>query len=198
MPTTRIEGRTAVFADWAWQALLVTGVCSVALGLVLLAWPGKTETVAGTLSALVLLSSAAVQWIVAFGTRISTPLKVLEFGSGTVALLLGLWCFDSGQWVLLLALWIGMGWMIRGVVQAIVGAWSEEFAGAGRQEVVGLCTTVMGIVVAVVPFGSMMALALAVGPYLILLGISEILTAARVDRGAVQAIPEGGPSALWN
>ncbi|MEV6773330.1 DUF308 domain-containing protein [Nocardia sp. NPDC051030] len=188
MPTNRIEGRTAVFADWAWQALLVTGVCSVLLGLVVAVWPNKSVTVAGTLCGLILLASAGAQLIVAFGAHISTPLKVLEFLSGAAALVLALWCFNSGQWVLLLALWIGMGWMTRGVVQAIVAAWSEQFDGAGRQEIIGLITTAVGLIVAVGPFETMTSLSVAVGLFVIALGASEIFMATRVERSVPQPV----------
>ncbi|MCU1643795.1 MAG: hypothetical protein JWN03_4070 [Nocardia sp.] len=182
MPTNRIEGRTAVFADWAWQALLVVGGCSVLVGVTLAVWPNKSEVVEGILCGLVLLATAGVQFVVAFGANIATPLKVLEFFSGLTALLLALWCINSGQWVLLLALWIGMGWMVRGVVQAIVAAWSDEFTGSGWQEVFGLCTTVVGAVVAVGPFQSTVSLSVAVGLFTVVLGITEMSTAARVER----------------
>ncbi len=177
-----------MFADWAWQALLVTGICSVLLGITMAVWPDKTVTVAGTLCGLVLLATAGAQFVVAFGARIATPLRVMEFASGAAAVVLALWCFNSGQWVLLLALWIGMGWMTRGVVQAIVGAWSEEFDGAGRQEVVGLVTTAVGLVVAVGPFDSLTSLSVGVGLFVIALGASEIFTATRIERSAGAAV----------
>ncbi|MFI6865811.1 DUF308 domain-containing protein [Nocardia sp. NPDC050406] len=182
MPTNRIEGRTAVFADWAWQTLLVVGVCSVVLGLTLAVWPAKSVTVAGTLFGLVLVATAAVQWIVAFGANIPTALKLLEFASGLLAALLAYHCFSSGAWVLLLAMWIGMGWMIRGVVQAIVAAWSDELAGTGRQEVIGLATTAVGLVIAVGPFSSLTTLSVAVGLLTVALGATEIGTAVRLER----------------
>ncbi|NNH68884.1 DUF308 domain-containing protein [Nocardia uniformis] len=186
MPTNRIEGRTAVFADWAWQTLLVVGVCSVVLGLTVAVWPGKSIDVAGALFGLVLAATAAVQWIVAFGARLPTALRIMEFGSGLLAILLAYHCFGSGEWIPLLAMWIGMGWMIRGVVQAIVAAWSDELAGAGRQELVGLTTTVVGIVVAVGPFSTLTALSVVVGLFTIALGAAEILTAVRVEREVIE------------
>ncbi|MFJ4653778.1 DUF308 domain-containing protein [Nocardia sp. NPDC088792] len=188
MPTNRIEGRTAVFADWAWQALLVTGVCSVGLGAVMMVWPDKSETVAATLSGLVLLATVAVQLIVAFGARIATALKVLEFLGGAVSGVLAAWCFHSGEWVVLLALWVGMGWMVRGILQAIVAAWSERFAGSGRQEVVGLVTLVVGIIVAVGTFETLTSLSIVVGLFTIALGVSEILVSTRLERSAMEVV----------
>ncbi|QLY28450.1 DUF308 domain-containing protein [Nocardia huaxiensis] len=181
MPTNRIEGRTAVFADWAWQALLVVGVCSVLLGVALAVWPNKSEPLEGALCGLVLAASAAVQLIVAFGANIAGGLRVLEFFSGVVALLLAIWAFGSGQWILLLALWIGMGWMIRGVLQAVVAAWTD-FPGAWRQEMIGLGTTAVGLVVAVGPFESPTAFSVWIGLLVIALGVTEVCTAVRLER----------------
>ncbi|MGV9409503.1 DUF308 domain-containing protein [Nocardia sp. NPDC003693] len=188
MPTNRIEGRTAVFADWAWQALIISGICTIATGVALTVWPNKSEVAMGVLAALILLGSAAAQFIVAFGAQIPTGLKVIEALSGAVALLLAIWCFDSGQWVLLLALWIGMGWMIRGVVLAIVAAWSNEYVGSGVQEGVGLATAAAGMVVAVGPFRSDTAFAVTVGLLTILVGASELVAAARVERGVAEPV----------
>ncbi|WP_330180676.1 DUF308 domain-containing protein [Nocardia sp. NBC_01503] len=187
MPTNRIEGRIAVFADWAWQALLVTGVCSVGVGITLAVWPNKSVTVEGTLCGLVLLATAAMQLIAAFGANIATALKVLQFIGGVTALLLALWCINSGQWVLLLALWIGMGWMVRGVVLAITAAWSDEFVGSGWQEIIGLVTAGVGMVVAVGPFETVTSLSIAVGLITLALGVTEIWTAARFERSGVGA-----------
>ncbi|MBF6180745.1 Uncharacterized conserved protein [Nocardia otitidiscaviarum] len=188
MPTNRIEGRTAVFAEWAWQTLLVIGVCSAVLGLATAVWPNKSTTVAGTLFGLVLLATAAVQAIVAFGANIPTALRFLEFFSALLAAALAYWCFGSGEWVPLLGMWVGMGWMARGVVLALVAAWSDELAGAGRQEAVGLTTTVVGIAVAVVPFQSIATLSVVVGLFTLALGVSEVLTAVRLERTADQIV----------
>lgn len=180
MPTNRIEGRIAVFADWAWQALLVSGACSVLLGVITMVWPNKSETVLGTLAGLILLATAAVQFVVAFGAHIATALKWLEFFAAVAATVLALWSFSSGQWISLLSLWIGMGWMIRGIVQAIAGAWSEQHAGSGRQEVLGLVTAAIGMILAVGPFQTATAFSVAVGLCVAALGVSEILTSAQL------------------
>lgn len=188
MPANRIEGRTDVFADWAWQALLVSGACSVVLGAVVLAWPDKSETISGTLFGLVLVATAATQFVVAFGAHIAGGLKWLEFFGGALALLLAVWCFGSGQWVVLLALWTGLGWMIRGILQAIVAAWSERFAGAGRQEIIGLLTMIAGLVVALGLFESMTALSIVGGVCTMALGVSEIMMAARFTGTSVETV----------
>ncbi|MGW4243098.1 DUF308 domain-containing protein [Nocardia sp. NPDC004722] len=182
MPANRIEGRTDVFADWAWQSLVVTGGCSVVLGLVLIAWPDKSESVAGILYGLALTATAAVQLIVAFGAHIATPLRMVEVASAILALALAISSFRSGDSVALLSLWVGMGWTVRGIVAAIVAVWSEQFQGSGRQELVGLGTMVAGVAIAAAPFVSMTTLSITVGLAIIALGASEILLGARVIR----------------
>lgn len=188
MPANRIEGRSEVFADWAWQSLVVTGGCSVVLGVVLAVWPDKSWTVADILFGLVLLASAAFQLVMAFGARMSTPLKWLEVVSAAVALLLAFWTLDGGAWVSLLSLWIAIGWVLRGIVQAIVGVWSEQYAGAGRLEFVGLATVAAGVGIAVASFETLPALAVAVGLLTIALGVSEIALGLRVEPRAVESV----------
>ena len=172
-----------MFARWAWQAMLVVGICSVVLGVVLAAWPNKSVYAADTLFGLCLLLSAAAQLVLAFGARIHPVLKWLVFGSGALAVLLAVWCFSSGGWILLLALWTGIGWMIRGIMQAIVAVWSDDLPGTVRLEAFGLATLVMGIVVVVAPFDSVDLLGVAVGLWLIVLGGMEADSAVRVQRG---------------
>ncbi|MEU1203839.1 DUF308 domain-containing protein [Nocardia sp. NPDC005825] len=188
MPANRIEGRSEVFADWAWQSLVVTGGCSVVLGVVLAVWPDKSWQVAGILFGLVLLATAAFQLVMAFGARIHTALKWLEVSSAVVSLVLALWTLDGGEWVSLLSLWIGIGWVLRGIVQAIVGVWSEEYAGAGGLELIGLATVAAGVGVAVAPFTTLPPLSITVGLLTVALGVSEIAIGLRVQPATVGTV----------
>ncbi|AYF78070.1 DUF308 domain-containing protein [Nocardia yunnanensis] len=188
MSATRIQGRTEVFADWAWQSLVVTGGCSILLGIVLAVWPDKSVTIAGILYGLVLIATAAVQAVIAFGARIGNPLKALEVASAILALALAASCFGSGESVALLSLWVGMGWTVRGIALAIVAVWSEQFQGAGRLELVGLATMIGGVAVAAIPFVSMTTLSITTGLLVIVLGVSEILLGARLQRGLVEPV----------
>ena len=52
----------------------------------------------------------------AFGTHAGAAMRVLAFLTGAVSLVLGLFCFrDNLESIILLALWIGISWVFRGM-----------------------------------------------------------------------------------
>lgn len=188
MPTFRVAGRTDVFIGEAWQAALAIGCASVALGVVMMVWPNKSVAMSELLFGIAMLLTAAWQMVLAFRGRIRSGLKVVEFVTALVAVLLAVWCMRSGDWVSLVALWVGLGWVIRGIVQATVAVWSDHLPGTVRQEIAGLLTLLAGIAVLIWPIDTLDALAVLAGVFLILLGLSEIRIATRVARP--RAVPE--------
>lgn len=116
-------GPLGALAGAAWQALLVAGLVSVVLGILVLVWPDASLRVAGVLFGLYLLFSGVMQLVAAFGTHATTALRVMAFISGALSILLGLFCFRGAmQSTLLLALWIGIGWLFRGITQTVAAA----------------------------------------------------------------------------
>ncbi|MFD0360799.1 HdeD family acid-resistance protein [Nocardia sp. GCM10030253] len=188
MPENESAGRAGVLFHGTRQVVLVAGVCSLMLGVVIAGWPHKSVAIAELLFGLYLVLSGALQLIIAVGSRFAMPLRVLVFVSGALSVCLAVLCFRSGNSVLLLALWIGIAWAIRGVIQATVAVWHDGLPEGGKQELFGLFTMVIGIVVIVVPFDSLDVLALAAGGLLVVLGALEILTGAR-GRGDVVSLP---------
>ncbi|WP_280235871.1 HdeD family acid-resistance protein [Nocardia cyriacigeorgica] len=192
MPTYEDSGPVSVLGRGVRQTVLAAGVCSVLLGVAVMMWPGKTVETVATLIGLYLLSGAALQLTVAFGSRLGRFPRLLMFLGGAVSAVLGVLAFRSGNWVLLVAMWLGVGWAVRGVVHAIAAVWDEdETPGRGVQEVIGLCTLTAGIVVAIVPFDSVDILAATAGCCMIALGIAEILTARKAP---VEAPPPVEPA----
>ncbi|MGX1251698.1 hypothetical protein RKD48_004209 [Streptomyces ambofaciens] len=122
-PEPAFEGPLHLLSRAAWQTVLFTGVASLILGVLVLVWPGASLLAAGVLFGLYLVISGILQLAAAFGTHRRTSLRVLAFISGAVSILLGLFCFRGPlQSVLLLALWIGIGWLFRGVTQIVAAA----------------------------------------------------------------------------
>ncbi|MGW8374514.1 DUF308 domain-containing protein [Streptomyces sp. ODS28] len=172
-----------------WQALLAAGAAAVLLGLVVLLWPDATVLVAGVAFGVYLLVSGMVQVIAAFGTRAATATRVVGVLSGAVSFLLGLFCFRGElRSVVLLALWIGVGWVLRGITQ-IAGAGGDPMAPArGWQIALGVVSVLGGIVLVVSPLSSVLVLAVLGGCWLAALGVVEIATAVRLRH----AVKESG------
>ncbi|WP_328439832.1 HdeD family acid-resistance protein [Streptomyces sp. NBC_00457] len=184
-----LEGPLHVLARTAWQAVLLTGIASLVLGVLVLVWPGASLWAAGVLFGLYLLVSGVLQLAAAFGTHRTTSLRVLAFISGTLSILLGLFCFRGAmQSILLLALWIGIGWLIRGITQTLAAAHDPSMPARGWQIFLGVLTFIAGVVLIDSPFESVAVLTLVGGWWLVAVGVVEIITALRI-RGRASRVP---------
>ncbi|MFD8702090.1 HdeD family acid-resistance protein [Kitasatospora sp. NPDC059648] len=185
------QGPLGLLAKAAWQVLLAAGVASLALGIVVFVWPRETLVVVGVLFGVYLLVIGVVQLVAAFGTHTTTALRVLAFISGAISLLLGLLCFRGAvQSLLLLALWIGIGWLFRGITQLAAVISDPLMPARGWQAFAGVANTLAGVLLMVWPVGSIAALTVLAGCWLVILGLVEIVTAIQV-RGRAKQIPAG-------
>ncbi|MFJ3216822.1 HdeD family acid-resistance protein [Kitasatospora sp. NPDC086801] len=186
-----VQGPLGMLAKAAWQVLLIAGIASLALGIVVFAWPKQTLLVVGVLFGLYLLVIGIVQLIAAFGTHATTALRVLAFISGAICILLGLLCFRSAvQSLLLLAIWIGIGWLFRGITQLAAAVSDPLMPARGWQAFAGVANTLAGVLLLVWPVGSIAALTVLAGCWLLILGLIEIVTALQM-RGRAKQIPSG-------
>nr|WP_093864767.1 DUF308 domain-containing protein [Streptomyces sp. TLI_053] len=180
-----------MLAKAAWQVLLLAGLVSLALGIIVFVWPKQTLWVVGVLFGLYLLVIGIVQLVAAFGTHGSTAMRVLAFISGALCVLLGLLCFRSAaQSLLLLAIWIGIGWLFRGITQLVAALSDETMPARGWQAFAGAANTLAGVLLMVWPVGSIKALTVLAGCWLLFLGLVEIVTALQV-RSSAKQIPSG-------
>ncbi|MDF3148471.1 MULTISPECIES: HdeD family acid-resistance protein [unclassified Streptomyces] len=186
-PEPPLEGPLHALSRAAWQIVLLTGVASLALGVLVLVWPGAPLFVSGVLFGLYLLISGVFQLVSAFGTHRTTSLRVLAFISGSLSVVLGLFCFRRPmQSVLLLALWIGIGWLIRGITQTLAAASDKSMPARGWHIFLGVVTFVGGIVLIDSPIESVTVLMLLAGWWLVAVGIVEIVTGIRMRKRARQ------------
>ncbi|MGF6940999.1 HdeD family acid-resistance protein [Streptomyces auratus] len=174
------EGLSAL-ANMGWQFLLTMGVTAIALGVLVLAWPSQTLRVVGVLFGIYLLATGVFQLAAAFGTHVPRHLRVLHFVAGALFILLGLVCFRGTlESILLLALWIGFGWLLRGIMVTATAISAEGTPARGWQLFLGIITTLAGIVLIVSPFSSIAALTLVVGIMAIVLGVAEVFQAIKM------------------
>ena len=185
-----LEGPLFALSKAAWQVVLLTGVASLILGVLVLVWPGASLFAAGILFGVYLLISGVFQLVAAFGTHRATSLRVLAFISGALSIVLGLFCFRGPmQSILLLALWIGIGWLIRGITQTLAAVHDKTMPARGWQIFLGIVTFVAGIVLIDSPFRSVAVLTLVCGIWLVAVGVVEIITAVRM-RGLAKKVPQ--------
>src|SRR5258705_11578901 len=99
-----------------WKSTLLSGILAVIRGVLVLTWPGTTIVVAAIFFGAYLLVTGIAQVIFAFSLHVSAGGRVLLFLSGAASLILAILCFRSLQnSILLLAIWIGVGVIFRGV-----------------------------------------------------------------------------------
>ncbi|MFF2503625.1 HdeD family acid-resistance protein [Streptomyces sp. NPDC058067] len=186
-----LQGPLGRLAQSAWQIVFLAGLAALVLGVLVLVWPSASLFAAGVLFGVYLLVTGVFQLVAAFGTHVTTGLRVMAFISGALSILLGLFCFRGAmQSILLLALWIGIGWLFRGITQAVAAASDPGMPARGWQVFLGVVSALAGVVLIVSPFQSVAVLTLVGGWWLIAVGAVEVVTAIQLH-GRAKRIPQG-------
>jgi uncharacterized membrane protein HdeD (DUF308 family) len=170
-----------------WKSALASGVLAVILGVILVVWPGKTLIVAAIFFGAYLLISGIAQVIMAFSLHVSAGGRILLFISGAAALILAVLAFrhfGEGYAVLLLAIWIGVGFVFRGVAQTVAAVSDPTLPGRWWQVFVGVISLIAGVVVIASPFESILTLAIVVGIWLIMIGVFEVVSAFGIRKAS--------------
>jgi uncharacterized membrane protein HdeD (DUF308 family) len=178
---TVFEGPLHQLARNTWQLLVLIGITAVAFGVIVLAWPGKTLVVAGVLFGIYLVVSGIGYMLAAFGTHSGAAMRVLAFLTGAVSLVLGFFCFrDKLESIMLLGLWIGIGWVFRGMTLLASALSFDHLPGRGWQAFSGVITVVGGGVLIISPLDSIAILTLVAGCWLIAIGVMDIISGLQV------------------
>lgn len=187
-----VEGPLQSLARRAWQTILLTGVMAVILGVLILVWPDITLQAAGIIFGVYLVVTGVLQLVAAFGAPTGTGMRILSFIIGVLSIIVGVFCFrDELASLLLLGLWIGIGWLFRGVALLVAAISEPGMPGRWWQVFFGLVTAIAGVVLIVWPVRSVATLAMVAGVWLIILGIMEIIVAFGVRKEAGTAVSAG-------
>lgn len=163
----------------AWWLVLILGSVSLIAGIIIFVRPFAAVRVAAIILGIWLLLSGILQLIQSFDRELDTVARVLSAMSGVIGIILGIVCFDSVQDRLaVLVLFIGLWWIIRGVMQLVVGSSVE--GGSGFLILLGFLGIMAGIVVLVWNIATLAVLAVVVGIWLMALGIVEIVASLRI------------------
>jgi len=175
------------FAGHLWKSVLLTGILSVILGAMILAWPDTTIVLAAIFFGAYLLVTGISQVFHAFTLHISGGGRALLFISGAASLVLAVLCIRHlGDAIWLLAIWIGIGFIFRGVAEAASAISDETTPGRGWQIFLGIVTLLAGVIVMAYPISSLGTLTLVVGIWLIVIGVFEIVAAFGIRKAGTQ------------
>jgi uncharacterized membrane protein HdeD (DUF308 family) len=126
-----------------------------------------------------LVVSGLWQLIGAFSLPLPGGSRILLLISGAASLVLAVLAFrhfGEGYAILLLAIWIAVGFVFRGVSTLAFALSESGFPGRGWAIFFGIISIIAGIVVLAYPFDSIVTLALVAGIWLIIIGVMEIVS----------------------
>ena len=172
-----------------WKAVLGLGLVTLALGVAVLVWPGKSVVVAGALFGVYLLASGIAQAIAAFTVHVPGSSRVLLFLSGALSVALGVFAFhdfNRGAAVWVLATWIGVGVLFQGVAQTVFAINHKELPEHGWHIFMGVLSVLAGMVVVALPISSIVVLAIVAGAWLVVIGITQIVWALKARKAGTK------------
>lgn len=166
-------------------SLAVTGALSVVLGAIVLFWPEATLEVIAFLFGLYFLVAGAIRVITGLVTPLVGGLRVMNILTGMLLFVLGVVVMRNPLASLaVIALAIGVAWIIEGIMSL-----AETESGGSRWYAIayGIISILAGVVVLFLPVGSLTALVIFGGIFLVVLGIVELVRAFTFGRGVPRA-----------
>jgi uncharacterized membrane protein HdeD (DUF308 family) len=172
-----------------WKSVLGLGLVTLALGVVVLVWPGKSVLVAAALFGVYLLASGIAQTIASFTIHVPGSSPVLLFLSGVLSVALGAFAFydfnnDAAVWVL--ATWIGVGFLFQGVAATVLAIKHQELPERGWHIFMGVLSVLAGMVLVALPFSSIVVLAIVAGAWLVVIGTTQIVSAVKARKAGAK------------
>jgi uncharacterized membrane protein HdeD (DUF308 family) len=153
----------------AWLAVLTAAVATLAVGVILLAWPRATLVIVAILLGAGLVISGLYRLVEGFTARdTSGGMRAAYVVIGLLAILVGLYCLRHRDvTIFLLALLVGAFWVVHGVADVAVAATSGPMPGRAFRLVAGLFGIAAGCIVLFWPAISLMVLLTVLGIWLI-------------------------------
>jgi uncharacterized membrane protein HdeD (DUF308 family) len=184
-----------------WKSTLLSGIMALTLGILVYVLPGHSIVAAAALFGIYLLVTGVAQVFFAFSLHVAAGGRVLSFISGAASLVLAVLCFrhfGEGYAIILLAIWIGVGFIFRGVATSISAISDPHLPGRGWQIFLGLVSLLAGIVMIASPLETIEILTLIVAIWLIVIGVFEIVSSFGIrsaSRRLDKAMAGGPPNA---
>ena len=177
---------SSLFRD-LWKGTLVRGILSLAVGALVLVWPGMSILIAAILFGIALVTWGVVHVVFALSPHVSVGSRIMLFISGAAALIVGVLAFrhlGHDYAVLLLAIWIAVGLIFQGAAETAMAVSYPAVAGRGWHLFLGVITLIAGVAVLAWPIHSIVMLALVAGVWLIVVGVAQVMASLRFRNAA--------------
>jgi uncharacterized membrane protein HdeD (DUF308 family) len=164
-----------------WGLVLAYGVITLVLGIVLVVWPDATVTVFTVLLAIQLIAAGIFRIVAALERHRSDSVRALVGLSGGVALIVGLLILrDPLQSVLVLAMILGVFWLIAGVFDILGALVAPGREGRGWGLLNGVLGVAIGAFLIVYTDLSLKVLVVVVAIWLIVAGLLATFAAFKL------------------
>jgi uncharacterized membrane protein HdeD (DUF308 family) len=174
-----------------WLYTVVSGVLAALLGVLIFLRPGAAILVTAIFFGAYLLVTGVAQLVLAFSVRSSVGGRVLLFIGGAAALVLAVLCFlNLSESIDLLAIWIGVGFIFRGVATAMSAFSDQSLPGRIWEIIVGVISVIAGIIMFVAPLEGLVALTQVTGIILVVIGVVEVIAGIRIRRESAGVAPQ--------
>ena len=163
-----------------WGLLLTVGILTTLLGIVVMIFTKESVVFLAVMFGIYLFVSGIFQLVQSFAQKDHRALLAI---SGILSILLGVFAFKSFQNSFeLLAIFIGIAWLFRGITELVVGLQSKGVDGRGWMITGGILGILASIVVFVWPKATLGIIVWVSGIFLVVLGVSEIIGAFKVKK----------------
>jgi uncharacterized membrane protein HdeD (DUF308 family) len=180
----------AVGRAWAW--LLAFGIISILAGVAVIVWPSSTLLIIAVVFAVQLVVAGVFRFVAAFAIPGEAGwLRALQAFLAILSFVVGI--FLIGHLflsLLLLAIVLGVYWIVHGVIELFVAIGHGELPGRVWLILSGILGVVAGTILVVAPGISLFALTIVLGIWLIFFGVMLALQAWNV-RAATGALRSG-------
>ncbi len=165
---------------WGW--VLAFGIITALIGIVALAWPGRTLLVVAVLFGIQLIAMGIFRFAAAFASDDATGgTRVLLALLGVLSLIIGLYAVRHVLITLLaLALLLGIFWIISGAMELFTALAHREMRHRGWTALMGVVSVLAGAVVLAYPGISLLVLAVVLSIWLLIFGAMQIVLAFRI------------------
>ncbi len=177
-------GARATLGGQGWMVVLTVAVATLAVGVMLLAWPQATLTIVAILLGAALVISGLYRLFEGFTARgEGTATRVAYIVIGLVAAVAGLYCLrHHSVTIFLLAFLLGAYWIIHGVTDLAVAATSGPTPGRAFMIIAGVFSIAAGAVVLFWPGISLVLLLTILGAWLLFYGLVLAVLAFQLRR----------------
>jgi uncharacterized membrane protein HdeD (DUF308 family) len=176
-------------ARLAWTAALAAAIGMLAAGVLLLVWPKATLTVVAILIGAALLVAGVFRLVDGIMDRGQTGgMRAADVVIGILAIIAGLYCIKHNSLtILVVALVVGVLWIIYGVGDLVTAATQGKVPGRGLRVVTGLFSLAAGLVILFWPGISLILLLTVLGAWLLFYGVVLAVLALRLRRDSKPA-----------